>query len=134
MYGNCQISKGTKTGLMEQNLIDIYDLIEHAIDNAFEGRMNLKFYNYLKDSKTKKHEIDHFIESSTAAELSELTMDLDEYLAGGSDNEHKQLREGYGHIPKPQARKIKTYLYGILEDAWRYSRDRRPGRRKKQSK
>lgn len=134
MYGNCQISKGTKTGLMEQNLIDIYDLIEHAIDNAFEGRMNLKFYDYLKDNKTKKHEIDHFIESSTAAELSELTMDLDEYLAGGSDNEHKQLREGYGHIPKPQARKIKTYLYGILEDAWRYSRDRRPGRRKKQSK
>jgi len=134
MYGNCQISKGTKTGLMEQNLIDIYDLIEHAIDNAFEGRMNLKFYNYLKDNKTKKHEIDHFIESSTAAELSELTMDLDEYLAGGSDNEHKQLREGYGHIPKPQARKIKTYLYSILEDAWRYSRDRRPGRRKKQSK
>ena len=119
---------------MEQNLIDIYDLIEHAIDNAFEGRMNLKFYDYLKDNKTKKHEIDHFIESSTAAELSELTMDLDEYLAGGSDNEHKQLREGYGHIPKPQARKIKTYLYGIVEDAWRYSRDRRPGRRKKQSK
>ena len=28
---------------MEQNLIDIYDLIEHAIDNAFEGQMNLKF-------------------------------------------------------------------------------------------
>ena len=134
MYGNCQISKGTKTGLMEQNLIDIYDLIEHAIDNAFEGRMNLKFYDYLKNNKTKKHEIDHFIESSTAAELSELTMDLDEYLAGGSDSEHKQLREGYGHIPKPQARKIKTYLYSILEDAWRYSRDRRPGRRKKQSK
>ena len=30
---------------MEQNLIDIYDLIEHAIDNAFEGQMNLKFYD-----------------------------------------------------------------------------------------
>ena len=119
---------------METNLNDIYDLIEHAIDNAFEGQMNLKFYDYLKTTKTKKHEIDHFIESSTAAELSEITMDLDEYLVGGSDNEHKQIREGYGHIPKPQARKIKTYLYSILEDAWRYSRDRRPGRRKKQSK
>ena len=39
---------------MEQNLIDIYDLIEHAIDNAFEGKMNLKFYEYLKDAKIKK--------------------------------------------------------------------------------
>ena len=119
---------------MEQNLIDIYDLIEHAIDNAFGGQMNLKFYNYLKDNKIKKHEIDAFIESTIAWEISEITMDLDEYLKGGQDSEHKQLREGYGHIPKPQARKIKEYLYGILEDAWRYSHDRRPGRRKKQSK
>ena len=119
---------------MEQNLIDIYDLIEHAIDNAFEGQMNLKFYDYLKDTKTKKHEVDSFIESTTAAELSDLTLELEEYIKGGADNEHKQLREGYGHIPKPQARKIKNYLYGILEDAWRYSHDKRPGRRKKQSK
>ena len=119
---------------MEQNLIDIYDLIEHAIDNAFEGQMNLKFYDYLKDTKTKKHEVDSFIESTTAHEISELTMDLDEYIKGGADSEHKQLREGYGHIPKPQARKIKNYLYGILEDAWRYSNDRKPGRRRKQSK
>ena len=119
---------------MEQNLIDIYDLVEHAIDNAFDGQMNLKFYDYLKSRKVKKHEVDSFIESSTAAELSDLTMELDEYLKGGADSEHKQLREGYGHIPKPQARKIKNYLYGILEDAWRYSNDRKPGRRKKQSK
>ena len=119
---------------MEQNLIDIYDLVEHAIDNAFEGQMNLKFYDYLKDSKIKKHEVDAFIDSATANELNDLTTELDEYIKGGADNAHKQLREGYGHIPKPQARKIKTYLYGILEDAWKYSHDRRPGRRKKQSK
>ena len=119
---------------MEQNLNDIYDLIEHAIDYAFQGQMNLKFYDYLKSNKIKKHEIDSFIDSSTASEISELTMDLDEYIEGGSDSVHKQLREGYGYIPKPQARKIKVYLYGILEDAWRYSSDRRPGRRKKQTK
>jgi len=119
---------------MEENLNDIYDLVEHAIDNAFEGQMNLKFYNYLKDSKIKKHEIDSFIESTTASELSDLVVELEEYIKGGADNLHKQLREGYGHIPKPQARKIKDYLYGILNDAWRYSNDRRPGRRKKQSK
>ena len=119
---------------MEQNLSDIFDLVEHAIDNAFEGQMNLKFYDYLKDTKTKKHEVDAFIESTTAAELSDLTLELEEYIKGGADSEHKQLREGYGHIPKPQARKIKNQLYGILDDAWRYSHDKRPGRRKKQSK
>ncbi len=113
------------------NFNDLYDLIEHAIENAFAGQMNLKFYDYLKSTKIKKHEIDLFIESSTSSELNDIINDLDGYLEGGSDNEHKQLREGYGHIPKPQARKIKTYLYSILEDAWRYSDDKRPGRRKR---
>ena len=78
--------------------------------------------------------MDSFIESSTAAELSQIVLQLEEYIKGGNDTNHKQLREGYGHIPKPQARKIRNYLYSILEDAWRYSRDRRPGRRKKSSK
>ena len=119
---------------MEQNLSDIFDLVEHAIDNAFEGQMNLKFYDYLKDNKTKKHEVDTFIDSTTATELNDLTQELEEYIKGGADNEHKQLREGYGHIPKPQARKIRNYLEGFLEDAKRYSNDKRPGRRKKQSK
>jgi len=103
---------------MEQNLIDIYDLIEHAIDYAFEGKTNLKFYDYLRANKVKKNEIDLFIDSSTVLELNDIIKDLDEYIEGGADNQHKQLREAYGHIPKPQARKIKVYLYGILEDAW----------------
>ena len=119
---------------MEQNLIDIYDLVEHAIDNAFGGQMNLKFYDYLKDSKIKKHEVDAFIDSTTANEINDLTEELEEYIKGGADNDHKQLREGYGHIPKPQARKIRNYLESFLDDAERYSYDRRPGRRKKQSK
>ena len=119
---------------MEQNLIDIYDLIEHAIDNAFGGQLNLKFYDYLKDTKIKKQQIDEFLDSTTSKELESLIEDLEAYLEGGSDDIHKQLREGYGHIPKPQARKIKNYLYSILEDAWRYRDDRKPGRRKKQSK
>ena len=116
---------------MEQNLIDIYDLIEHAIDNAFSGQMNLKFYDYLKETKTKKHEVDAFIASTTTNEIDSLILNLDEYIKGGNDSEHKQLREGYGHIPKPQARKIRNYLESFLDDAKRYSYDRRPGRRKK---
>ena len=96
--------------------------------------MTLKFYDYLKYRKTKKYEVDSFIESSTAAEISSQVVELEEYIKGGSDNDHKQLREAYGHIPKPQARKIKNYLYNILEDAWRYQSDRKPGRRRKVSK
>ena len=66
--------------------------------------------------------------------IGSLIVELNEYIKGGVDNEHKQLREAYHHIPKPQARKIKNYFCRILEDAVRYQHDRRPGRRKKPSK
>ena len=119
---------------MKDDFENVYDMIEHAIEYAFEGKMQLKFYDYLKYRKTRKAEIDSFVESSTAAEISEQVLELEGYIKGGADNDHKQLREAYGHIPKPQARKIMNYLGGILEDAVRYSYDRRPGRRKKGSK
>ena len=119
---------------MKDDFENVYDMIEHAIEYAFDGKMQLKFYDYLKHRKTKKTEIDSFIESSTVKEISDQVLELEGYIKGGSDNNHKQLREAYGHIPKPQARKIKTYLSRIIEDAVRYQHDRRPGRRKKVSK
>lgn len=119
---------------METSFHEVYYDVEKAIDFAFRGQFVLKFYDYLKIRGTKKCEIEEFIESYTANEISNLVMDLDDYLEGGSDEIHKQLREGYGHIPKPDARKIRNYLYGILEDAWKYNYDKRPGRRKKKTK
>ena len=119
---------------MENNTQEIYSDVEKAIDYAFNGQFVMKFYDYLKIRGTKKVEVEEFIESHTASELSNLVMDLDDYLEGGSDEMHKQLREGYGHIPKPEARKIRNYLHGILEDAWQYNHDKRRGRRKKKTK
>ena len=49
----------------------VYDMIEHAIELAFEGRMQLKFYQFLQYRKTKKYEVDAFIESSIAHEISD---------------------------------------------------------------
>ena len=119
---------------MKNTAQEVYADVELAIDYAFEGKFVMKFYDYLKIRKTKRSEVEEFIESSTANELSNLVMDLEEYLEGGNDEIHKQLREGYGYLPKPQARKIKNYLKDILEDAGRYSNDRRPGRKRKQTK
>lgn len=119
---------------MQTSLSEICNDVEKSIDFAFNGKFVLKFYDYLKTKEVKRSEVEEFINSSTAENLSSLVLDLDEYLEGGSDNLHKQLREGYGHIPKPIARKIKEYLNGILKDAEKYHYDKRPGRRKKQSK
>ena len=116
---------------MKDDFESVYDMLEHAIVHAFHGKMQLKFYEYLKYRKTKKWEVDEFIQSSTAAEISDVVLQLEGYIKGGKDSDHKQLREAYGHIPKPQARKIKNYLYGILADAWKYSHDRKPGRKRR---
>ena len=119
---------------MKDDFETVYDMIEHALELAFEGKMQLKFYEFLKYRKTTKVEVDAFLQSSTAKELADEVLELEEYIKGGNDSNHKQLREAYHHIPKPQARKIKNYLSRILEDAVRYRHDKRPGRRKKQSK
>ena len=119
---------------MRDDFDNVYDLIEHAIEYAFEGKLTLKFYEFLKYRKTTKAEVDAFLHSSTAKELADEVIELREYIKGGKDSEHKQLREAYHHIPKPQARKIKAYLYSIIDDARRYQSDRKPGRRKKGSK
>ena len=119
---------------MKDDFENVYDMIEHALEYAFQGKMQLKFYEFLKYRKTTKAEVDAFLQSSTAKELADEVVELQEYIKGGKDNLHKQLREAYGHISKPQARKIRAYLGSILEDAVRYQHDRRPGRRKKDSK
>ena len=134
MYRNSTVFKREELSLMKDDFDNVYDLIEHAIEYAFEGKMQLKFYEFLKYRKTTKAEIDAFLQSSTAQELADEVLELKEYIKGGRDSEHQQLREAYGHISKPQARKIMNYLGGSLEDATRYSYDRRPGRRKKGSK
>ncbi len=119
---------------MKDDFENVYELVEHAIEYAFEGKMQLRFYEYLKYRKTTKAEADSFLHSSTAKELADEVLELKEYIKGGKDSQHKTLREAYGHIPKPQARKICNYLYSILDDARRYRNDRHPGRRKKPSK
>ena len=136
MYRDSSVSKGEQISLMKKvdDFETVYDMLEHAIEYAFEGKMQLKFYEFLKYRKTKKVEVDAFLQSSTAKEISDQLVELQEYIKGGADNNHKQLREAYGHISKPQARKIQAYLAGILEDAVRYRHDKRPGRRKKNSK
>lgn len=119
---------------MQEEIVNLQYDVEKAVDFAFQGKFILNFYQYLQTSNAKRRHAEQFIGSKTAESINSMILELDEYLKGGQDPEHKFLREAYGHIPKPQARKIKEYLYGILQDALRYNHDKRPGRRKKSNK
>jgi hypothetical protein len=115
---------------MDSNEVS-YD-IEKSIDFAFSGKFVLNFYDYLKIKEVRKKDIDSFlIESTTIKNIYYLITELDEYMEGGNDKNHKQIREAYKHIPKPQARKIRNFLMSIINDGFRYSNDKKPGRKKK---
>jgi len=117
--------------MKDTTFTELYSIIDRAIDEAMvNNRFLFNMYSYLKMGNWTRREVNEFIESSAAAELSNIVEELDDYIKGGD----KTLREGYGHIPKPKARKIRNYLYGILEDAWKYHSDRKPGRKKKLTK
>ena len=110
---------------------DIYTIVDKAIDVAFEERkFHLKFYDFMKSCKTTGVGAKEFIQSSTAKELTDFIDDLNGYIKGGKDSEHQLLREAYGHLGKPNARKIRDYFNEILDDAKRYEKERRRGRRK----
>ena len=61
---------------MKDDFENVYDMIEHAIEYAFEGKMQLKFYEFLKYRKTTKTEVDSFLNSSTAKELADEVVEL----------------------------------------------------------
>jgi|TARA_A100001388_G_scaffold184825_1_gene138711 rubrerythrin len=118
--------------LSKPNTDDIYDLAERALDIAIlEKKFLFKLYPLLEHSKATRKVTLEFLESSTARAIEDTAHDLEEYIKGGKDAEHTQIREAYHFLSKPEARKIVKYLRGIIDDAKRYEWDHRPGRRKK---
>ena len=128
MYGDRTILTRTEVSLMDD--WEIYQDVEKSIDYAFDHKFFLNMYEYLKSKKIRKVDAKEFVHSTTGKELQDLINDLEEYIHGGTDSGHKQLREAYGHLGKPEARKIKNYLQGILDDARRYGRERQSRKRK----
>ena len=116
---------------MSNNFEEVYYVLEEALELAFQGKFVVRLYDYFQSRGVTKAEADQFLNSSTAKELADEVNELDEYIKGGKDNQHQQLREAYHHIPKPQARKIRDYLACLLEDAVRYSDDKRRGRKRR---
>ena len=116
---------------MSHNFEEVYYVLEESLELAFKGQFVIKLYEYFQSRGVTKAEADQFLNSSTAKEIADVVVELTEYIKGGMDNDHKQLREAYHHIPKPQARKIRDYLACLLEDAVQYSNDKRRGRKRR---
>ena len=108
-----------------------YD-IEKAIDYAFmERKFVMNFYSYLKVKNARRIDAQTFKESLTARNIQNLAEELHLYIDGGQTNNAKMMREAYGHISKPEARKIENYLLKLRTDCDQYIKDKnaKKGRR-----
>lgn len=111
---------------------EIYNDLERAVDYAFtESKFILNLYTYLQQKEYRRVDVQTFLESTAISNLKSTIKDLSQYLEGGQDPLHTYLREAYGHLSKPSARRIKTYLESFIADAEQYVYDKRPGRRAK---
>ena len=64
----------TKRKNIMKNFDEAYFIVDKALELAFKGDFVLKFYRYLEGEGVKKKQIEEFIESSTALELSETVL------------------------------------------------------------
>lgn len=109
---------------------DIFDLVNTAIDTAFmQEKYQLNFYEYLQGENFKKEQITSFINSSLGLAITHQIEELDLYLDGG--DKAAFVRESYSWMGKPRARKVKEYLEKIIDDAKRYEKTKRRGRKPK---
>ena len=92
---------------MSQYFEEVYFDVEKAIELAFDSKYVLNFYEYLKLKGAKKVEVDQFLNSSTAQEIVSTIDELQEYIKGGKDNLHSQLREGIWSHTKTSSKKDK---------------------------
>ena len=72
-----------------------------------------------------KSDIVDFLDCGTTKNIRITLADLDLLIEGG----HPEMKEAYPNWSKPEARKIRNYLHGILNDAERYKKDK--GKRKR---
>ena len=113
---------------MKTNSDEIYNIVNTAIDAAVTTeKYQLNFYSFLKGENLKRQEIKSFLASSLVSQMRDEISHLNLYLFGGPDV--ADLREVYGWMGKPRARKYKEYLNEIIEDAEKYEIEKRPGRK-----
>jgi hypothetical protein len=102
----------------------LYD-IERAIDYAFaELKFTMNSYAYLKVKGVRRIDAQNTLRSSTVKHIQETIKDLDLYLKGGQEESSVYVRQAYGYLSKPDARKIRNYLDGVIEGVKHFIKDK----------
>jgi hypothetical protein len=102
----------------------LYD-IERAIDYAFlENKFTINTFAYLKVKNLRRVDAQAILRSSTVKHIQETIKDLDLYLQGGQEDNTVYVRQAYGYLSKPEARKIRNYLDEVIEGVKKFIKDK----------
>lgn len=110
---------------------EIICILNQVIDDVIINRkFTFDFYKYLSSENISKKDIEEFNSSSFISTVKFQIEEFSDFLKGGD----QLLREAYPDYTKPEVRKMKEYIEGLLEKAKRYEqvkKKRRPYTRRK---
>lgn len=110
---------------------EIIDMLNNVIDDVILNRkFTFDFYHYLVDENVSKSDIELFNNSQFVKVIQFQIEEFEDFLKGGNPF----LREAYPDHTKPEVRRMKDYLVGLIESAKQYEKlkkTRRPYKRKK---
>jgi hypothetical protein len=122
--------KGTASNLMT-TCTEIILLLNDVMDDVILRRkFSFDFYHYLVDENVSKSEIEMFNKSTFVGVIQFQIKEFEDFLKGGDI----YLKEAYAGYSKPEVRRMKDYLIGLIESARQYEKlkkTRRPYKRKK---
>jgi hypothetical protein len=102
----------------------LYD-IEKAVDYAFtENKFTINTFAYLKIKNLRRIDAQAILRSPTVKHIQETINDLDLYLQGGQEDKTVYVRQAYGYLSKPDARKIRNYLDDVVEGVKKFIKDK----------
>lgn len=109
----------------------LYD-IEKAVDYAFlENKFTINSFAYLKIKNIRRVDAQAILRSPTVKHIQDTIKDLDVYLKGGQEDQAVYIRQAYGYLSKPEARKIRNYLDGVIEGVKEFIKEKNAkGKRK----
>ena len=114
------ISKNTIWSDMDKEDV-LIDIVEKVVEDAMiSHKHTFKMYDYLTHNNLTKKEIQDFLTCGTAKNIRCTLDDLDLIIEGG----HSYMKEAYPNWTKTEARKIRKYLYNILNDAEQYKQNK----------
>jgi len=110
---------------------EIIHILNQVIDDVIINRkFTFDFYKYLSSENISKKDIEEFNSSSFISTIKFQIEEFSDFLKGGD----QFLREAYPDYTKPEVRKMREYLEGLLENGKRYEqakKKRRPYKKRK---